>query len=505
MATVITTAFEHWNASQVMNGLAARPDKIIFAHIPGLDPVTDIDRTAGLPAAEYIVYQAPVTQYGLINENAVAYSVVLDTLVGDFDFNYLGLLHEESGTLCMVVHTLPQNKIATAAGQQGNSFTRTFLMEFNGAAESSQITVTAETWQIDYSARLAGIDESVRLTNLDYYGPAAFIGNGFKVTKDGEQYRVAAGVGYVGGLRVVLDEDVLIDKGDHLSIWLDAALKGTVTGAHTPSVNLLLADELVDYVDIAGQRHYVTKLAVEDGGVVINEPHLTPSDQIQIDIEAASTYPVGAPIPWPSDIVPPGYAAMVGQTFDKTLYPKLAFAYRDGVIKDMRDYVVKGKPATGRDVLSIELDGNKAHDHSVTISDTDLGTKASNSFDYGTKTSSSFDYGTKSSGVAGNHTHNVHGNTSWNGQAKTGQITNGLTGLWSGDGVQYNPAGGLVSADGAHAHSTYIGPHAHTTLIGAHNHTTYIGLHGHTATIEQNGNIETTVKNIAFNYIVRLA
>ncbi|ENI5123353.1 phage tail protein, partial [Escherichia coli] len=33
-------------------------------------------------------------------------------------------------------------------------------------------------------------------------------------------------------------------------------------------------------------------------------------------------YPVGAPIPWPSDTVPSGYALMQGQTFDKSAYPK---------------------------------------------------------------------------------------------------------------------------------------------------------------------------------------
>ncbi|MDA2845369.1 prophage tail fiber N-terminal domain-containing protein, partial [Escherichia coli] len=46
------------------------------------------------------------------------------------------------------------------------------------------------------------------------------------------------------------------------------------------------------------------------------------------------SYPVGAPIPWPSDTVPSGYALMQGQTFDKSAYPKLAAAYPSGVIPD---------------------------------------------------------------------------------------------------------------------------------------------------------------------------
>ncbi|EIS2762077.1 phage tail protein, partial [Escherichia coli] len=95
-------------------------------------------------------------------------------------------------------------------------------------------------------------------------------------------------------------------------------------------------------------------------------------------------YPVGAPIPWPSDTVPSGYALMQGQTFDKSAYPKLAVAYPSGVIPDMRGWTIKGKPGSGRAVLSQEQDGIKSHTHSASASSTDLGTKTTSSFDYGT-------------------------------------------------------------------------------------------------------------------------
>lgn len=42
-------------------------------------------------------------------------------------------------------------------------------------------------------------------------------------------------------------------------------------------------------------------------------------------------------------------------------------------------------------------------------------------------------------------------------------------------------------------------------VIGAHTHSVAIGSHGHTITVNAAGNAENTVKNIAFNYIVRLA
>ncbi|MGQ7168757.1 hypothetical protein ACUOCP_13440, partial [Escherichia sp. R-CC3] len=42
-------------------------------------------------------------------------------------------------------------------------------------------------------------------------------------------------------------------------------------------------------------------------------------------------------------------------------------------------------------------------------------------------------------------------------------------------------------------------------IIQVHTHSVAIGSHGHTITVNAAGNAENTVKNIAFNYIVRLA
>ncbi|EQA5015825.1 phage tail protein, partial [Escherichia coli] len=161
------------------------------------------------------------------------------------------------------------------------------------------------------------------------------------------------------------------------------------------------------------------------------------------------SYPVGAPIPWPSDTVPSGYALMQGQTFDKSAYPKLAAAYPSGVIPDMRGWTIKGKPGSGRAVLSQEQDGIKSHTHSASASSTDLGTKTTSSFDYGTKTTSSFDYGTKTTNSAGNHSHN---------------IPVGHTGAGNGVSAGFNAAlgTGTTSSAGGHAHNVYIGAHNHT-------------------------------------------
>ncbi|WP_249974849.1 phage tail protein, partial [Escherichia coli] len=201
----------------------------------------------------------------------------------------------------------------------------------------------------------------------------------------------------------------------------------------------------------------------------------TPSEQF---------YPPGAPIPWPSDTVPSGYALMQGQTFDKSAYPKLAAAYPSGVIPDMRGWTIKGKPASGRAVLSQEQDGIKSHTHSASASSTDLGTKNTSSFDYGTKSTNNTGAHTHSiSGTAnsaGAHQHKSSGafggtNTSIfpNGYTAISNLSAGIMSTTSGSGQTRNA--GKTSSDGAHTHSlsgtaASAGAHAHTVGIGAHTH-----------------------------------
>ncbi len=197
----------------------------------------------------------------------------------------------------------------------------------------------------------------------------------------------------------------------------------------------------------------------------------------------AEFYPVGAPIPWPSDTVPSGYALMQGQTFDKSAYPKLAAAYPSGVIPDMRGWTIKGKPASGRAVLSQEQDGIKSHTHSASASSTDLGTKTTSSFDYGTKSTNNTGAHTHSlsgsTNAAGNHSHrdgrrfnpSVFKDTYQYGYTSSGQNT------WGVQGSVGMSTGWLAntSTDGNHSHSlsgtaASAGAHAHTVGIGAHTH-----------------------------------
>lgn len=219
---------------------------------------------------------------------------------------------------------------------------------------------------------------------------------------------------------------------------------------------------------------------------------------------AETGVPVGVPLPWPTDTAPSGYAIMAGQAFDKAAYPKLAAAYPSGVLPDMRGQTIKGKPASGRNVLSTEADGVKSHNHGA----------SSNSVDLGTKTTSGFDYGTKNTNNTGEHTHSLSGTAASAGEhSHTVNCYMGDSNSPGGNSARGSFGGGntlRTSSSGAHTHSlsgsaASAGAHAHTVGIGSHSHTVGLGSHSHTITVNNTGNTENTVKNVAFNYIVRLA
>ncbi|MEA1064520.1 phage tail protein [Erwinia sp. HR93] len=246
---------------------------------------------------------------------------------------------------------------------------------------------------------------------------------------------------------------------------------------------------------------------------------------------ASVAVPVGTPLAWPTTTPPDGYAIMQGQAFDTAKYPKTAAAYPSGKLPDMRGQTIKGAP-DGRALLSLEADGIKSHTHAATAAATDLGTKNTSSFDYGNKTTSStdlgtkntssFDYSTKTTNApdlgskttssAGNHKHRTgtQGTLNGGGGVTTVPLFNNGTATYTDQTGNHTHTVAIGThahtvAIGAHAHSVVMGAHAHTVAIGAHVHSVVMGTHTHNITVNAAGNAENTVKNIAFNYIVRLA
>ncbi|EID8630222.1 phage tail protein [Salmonella enterica] len=279
--TTITLAFEQWKAQQGATGEPVLLDEFVFASVPGLDPDQPVDRNETLPPAEQIVHRQAVSRKGVVNDNAVVHSVVLGADVGDFSFNWIGLLNKASGTLAMIVHAPLQQKLKTAEGQQGNVLTRSFLMEYNGAQAETGINTPAETWQIDFTARMAGMDERQRLENIDIFGAAAFFGDGYLVGKSGNQFYVTKGTGYVAGLRTTLAENRNITVTTKpVKVWLDVCWTGTLTSVWGVQSRITVADNLADYVQ-NGVQHYVFAVAGidENGNITDLRPKGTLNEQ----------------------------------------------------------------------------------------------------------------------------------------------------------------------------------------------------------------------------------
>lgn len=257
--TAIPLQFEKYLQNQISVGNAPDMNEMIFAYLPDLDLSEPIDREQGLPAVAYWVHQQDIDQVGKVGDNALVYSVVIPGSVAAFTFNAIYLRDKNVPNSCgMVVHKADETK------EDGMASTKSLMQQYTGAAQIAGINVDAATWQIDYQARLFGIEEDMRLANLDNYGHTAFV-DGFNVTQqaDPTKYAISAGVAYVGGLRAVLDAEVIQTINTKPNgIYLDVVRMGTVLSEWQNIVTIRLSEaELVDYLDGNNQQHYVAKLA----------------------------------------------------------------------------------------------------------------------------------------------------------------------------------------------------------------------------------------------------
>ncbi|BBF12477.1 hypothetical protein CHBNV1_10510 [Haemophilus influenzae] len=277
MASLITPQFERYVAEQTIARGTVQFDEFIFANIPGLNE-NNLAQHLTIPTSAQIVHRQAVSQSGVINENAVVYSVTIGTEVGDFDFNFIGLINRSKNLLAVAVQTDTVKKIRNKNAVQGNSITRNMLLEFSGAKALTGINVNANTWQIDFTVRLHGLDEKIRLTNRDLYGRAVFFDDSFLVKrKTGNQFTIQPGNAYVEGVRMDLGtEHHLTANSLPCSIYADVVHHCTVTGEYQTEIKYLTQSK-ADYVDTANRQHYVQILAdIDSQGNVTDRRLLSP-------------------------------------------------------------------------------------------------------------------------------------------------------------------------------------------------------------------------------------
>lgn len=276
MASLITPQFERYVAEQTIARGTVQFDEFIFANIPGLNE-NNLAQYLTMPTSAQIVHRQAVSQSGVINENAVVYSVTIGTEVGDFDFNFIGLINRSKNLLAVAVQTDTVKKIRNKNAVQGNSITRNMLLEFSGAKALTGINVNANTWQIDFTVRLHGLDEKIRLTNRDLYGRAVFFDDSFLVKrKTGNQFTIQPGTAYVEGVRMDLSALYNLTANNlPCSVYADLVHHCTVTGEYQTEIKYLTQSK-ADYVDTANRQHYVQILADIDSQGNVTDRRLLP-------------------------------------------------------------------------------------------------------------------------------------------------------------------------------------------------------------------------------------
>ncbi|PQQ40291.1 DNA-packaging protein [Photorhabdus luminescens] len=166
------------------------------------------------------------------------------------------------------------------------------------------------------------------------------------------------------------DDDVL-DDGDiaKLTAKLNQALKQKVT-AEIPNASLTqkgvvqLTNEIGNNDTLAVTQKLVQEIINSlrgnidgkvsnsrkiNGKALTGDINLNAGDvgaytRAEVDslIKTANDIPVGAPIPWPLAHPPIGYLTCNGSTFNKLQYPKLAEAYPNGRLPDLRGEFIRG-------------------------------------------------------------------------------------------------------------------------------------------------------------------
>ncbi|RBH53181.1 MULTISPECIES: phage tail protein [Pseudomonas] len=235
--------------------------RFILANVPGLNPDSPVDRTAGKPPVSQLVGTYDVTQRGFVNPNQVVYSLMLGSNIGDFDWNWIGLETAENVLLAVAYVPLQQKRKNIPPQQLGNNVTRNFMVVFDGAQSLTGITIDASTWQHDFTVRLKGIDERERLSNRDIFGRACFLTTALEVEQLGNTYRVKPGLAYVEGVRVSSNQvQVISPPALPTTVWLDVVLEHQLNDV-VARWSVVFGADKADYQDGTGAAHYCIALA----------------------------------------------------------------------------------------------------------------------------------------------------------------------------------------------------------------------------------------------------
>lgn len=150
-------------------------ERFVLAYIPDLDTTLPVDRAAGLPLAEYIMHTVPVTREGYLGPNKVVYSLLMGSDIGDFDFNWIGLVSTEEVLVIAAYVPRQQKRREIPPLQAGNNLTRNIVLEYDGAQVLTGITIPASTWQFDFTSEFKAIYSDIAALKDAVASPAGAV------------------------------------------------------------------------------------------------------------------------------------------------------------------------------------------------------------------------------------------------------------------------------------------------------------------------------------------
>ena len=175
----VTDAGARYIAERVASLQSVVVSHFVLANIPGVDENTTANPASGLPASQYRVGgNIAVGSPRYNNDNAVTYSLVLGSDVGNYDFNFYGAV-TDTGVL-LAFQYLPLNKKRAGIGQVIN---RNLVVPFTNARQMTGADLPIESWQYDYENEIAAMQMAV-IANA---GCGYFVSNEralLRITKD---------------------------------------------------------------------------------------------------------------------------------------------------------------------------------------------------------------------------------------------------------------------------------------------------------------------------------
>ncbi|WP_199525278.1 phage tail protein [Pseudoalteromonas sp. bablab_jr011] len=150
---IMTNAGKNYITTRVLENKGLDVKELVLAKIPNLNEQAERNPNEPMPSDLQIVHRRNIDVSGYVDANTVAWAVVLEQEIGDFDYNWIGLVTND-GTLLAVDYLPLQRK------RQGvnNVHNRSFVLKFAAAAALARITIPAQSWMFDYSPQIDALN-----------------------------------------------------------------------------------------------------------------------------------------------------------------------------------------------------------------------------------------------------------------------------------------------------------------------------------------------------------